>query len=549
MNLPNPVLSGLECRFERLSGTRLIDDYYAGAPELGEFYSGHPWSLAAYQRRADRLRRVFTGERLNALKTAVTPSSPGAERKLARIANGEGFVITTGQQAGLFGGPLYTIYKVLTAVKLAEKLERALGVPVAPLFWIPADDHDWEEVNHNSVIDPQNRLVNIVAEGPNDPPLSMGLRLLGEPIIPALRALQEALPENDFSNAQLARLSKVYQPDVTVADAYREWALETFAPFDVLVTTSSDVALKRHALPVLRRELEHAEEHARLLRAQSDRLLAAGYHEQVAIAQDAANVMYEDEFGRERLVREGDGWLVRRTKRFFEHREILELLETHPERFSANVLLRPVVESYSFPTLAYVGGPAEVSYFGQTGCLFSAHKVDMPLVMPRVSADLIEAKIRKVLDKFGLEAHDLRRPFHEIASQIARDELPEAVRVALHQVREDITNGYAGLVAAAQTIDPTLRGPLEGARNASHKQVEDAERKILTHLKKQNEIGLEQLRKASVHLYPEGIRQERVLGSVNYLARYGGDLLSGIAATLDVQLDAAVSGWDGVRCA
>jgi bacillithiol biosynthesis cysteine-adding enzyme BshC len=317
----------------------------------------------------------------------------------------------------------------------------------------------------------------------------------------------------------------------------------------LLITASSDVALKRHASPVMRRELENAEKHATLLRAQSDRLLAAGYHEQVAIATDAANVMYEDEHGRERLVREGDGWMVRRTKRFFSHAEILELLESNPERFSANVLLRPVVESYAFPTLAYVGGPAEVSYFGQTGCLFSAHHVDMPLVMPRASADLIEAKIRKVLDKFTLEPHDLRHPFHEIASQIARDDLPEEVRVALHQLREDLTNGYAGLVAGATGIDPTLKGPLEGARNASYKQVEDAERKILTHLKKQNEIGLDQLRKASVHLYPDGQRQERVLGGISYLGRYGEELLAGIAAALDVQLDAVVAGWDGVRCA
>ena len=549
MNLPSPVLTGLECRGERLSGTKLIEDYYAGAAGLGEFYAGHPWSLAAYQRRAERLRRVFTGERLHALKNAVEPSSPGAERKLARIANGEGFVITTGQQAGLFGGPLYTVYKVLTAVRLADNLERALGVPVAPLFWIPADDHDWGEINHVAVIDPQNQLVTIKVEGPSEPPLSMARRSWGEGINSALATLEESLPKNDFSSGQLALLRKLYHPEATVGDSYREWALQTFAPFDLLVTSSSDVALKRHAVPVLRRELEHAEEHARLLRAQSDRLLAAGYHEQVAIATDAANVMYEDEHGRERLVREADGWMVRRTKRFFEHQEVLELLQTHPERFSPNVLLRPVVESYAFPTLAYVGGPAEVSYFAQTGCLFSAHKVDMPLVMPRASADLIEAKIRKVLDKFGLTPRDLRHPFHEIASQIARDELPDEVRSALHALRADLTSGYANLVSAAQTIDATLKGPLESARNASYKQLDDAERKILTHLKKQNEIGLDQLRKASVHLYPDGQRQERVLGGVNYLGRYGGELLNGIAATLDVQLDAAGTGWDGVRCA
>ena len=195
MNLPNPVLTGLECRSERLSGTKLIDDYYAGEPGLGEFYAGYPWSLAAFQRRAERLRRVFTGERLHALKNAVEPSSPGAERKLERIASGEGFVITTGQQAGLFGGPLYTVYKILTAVRLADKLERALGVPVAPLFWIPADDHDWDEINHVAVIDPQNQLVTIKVEGPSEPPLSMARRPWGEGVNSALATLERVTAE------------------------------------------------------------------------------------------------------------------------------------------------------------------------------------------------------------------------------------------------------------------------------------------------------------------------------------------------------------------
>jgi bacillithiol biosynthesis cysteine-adding enzyme BshC len=320
-------------------------------------------------------------------------------------------------------------------------------------------------------------------------------------------------------------------------DAYRAVIAHTFARFDLLTTSSADPALKRYARPLIARELQHAQSHAQRLRKQTDRLVEAGYHEQVAIAEDAANVMYEDEYGRERLVRDDEGWLLRRTKRTFTHAEVMALVDREPERFSANVLLRPVLESFAFPSLAYVGGPAELSYIAQTGCLYAAHEVPMQLVYPRASADLIEAKVRKVLDKFTLTADDLRQPFHELASQIARDELPDSVATRLREMREGLTRDYGALVDATASIDPTLKGPLESARNASHKQLDDAERKILTHLKKQNEIGLEQLRKAAVHLYPNGARQERVVGTVAFLGKYGLGMLDGIADALAINLE------------
>ncbi len=543
------VLDGLEIRLESLSGTKLVRDYYSGDPELGTFYSGYPWSLSAFRRRAELVKRRATGERQRLLRESVEPTSPRAAEKLERIAAGEGFVVTTGQQAGLFGGPLYTAYKVLTTVKLAQVLEETLGVPVAPLFWSPADDHDWEEVNHMGVLDARNQLQRVELPGQPDSAVSMARRRVGEGIANTLQHLTELLPANEFAGRQLELLQTAYAPHAFFADAFKTVIAHTFARFDLLMVASSHKALKRFSIPLITRELEHTERHAALLRSQTDRLLAAGYHEQVAIADVAANVMYEDEHGRERLVQENGGWVLRRTKRQFRHEELLALLQSEPERFSPNVLLRPVVESNAFPTLAYVGGPAELSYFAQTGCLFVAHEVPMPLFFPRKSGDLVEAKVQKVLDKFGLTPLDLRRPFHELASQIARDELPHDVTSALQQLRRDITDGYGSLVNAATGIDQTLRGPLEGARNSSHKHLEDAERKILQHLKKQNEIGLEQVRKASTNLFPNGERQERVLGTINYLARYGESLLTGIMDALDLQIDAVVEGWDGVRCA
>jgi bacillithiol synthase len=541
-------VDGLELQVVPLPGPKLVEDYYAGVPQLAAFYSGFAWSPQAYRRRAELVQGAFSPERSALLRSAVFPTSSSAAAKLERIARGEGFVVTTGQQPGLFGGPLYTAYKILTAVRLAQILEQQLDAPVAPLFWVPADDHDWDEVNHVHVIDARNQLVRVEAASTTDAPLSMARRQFGEDVTASIDQLAAVLPQNDFAAEYLAILRECYTPHACVADAFRQFIARTFSSVDLLITYSADPALKRFAVPLFRAELENAEAHAWLLRQQTDRLIAAGYHEQVAIALDAANLMYEDENGRERLVREDGDWILRRTKRSFDQRELLNRLEAEPERFSANVLLRPVLESYAFPTLAYVGGPAEVSYFGQTGCLFSAHGVPMPLVFPRASLDLVEAKVRKVLDKFNLTPADFRRPFHEMVSQLARDELPEGVRAALLQLRRGLTSGYEALVEASAGIDVTLRGPLESARNASHKQVEDAERKILSHLKKQQAISIEQLQKASSNLFPEGQRQERVFGAVNYLARYGGALLSAVLVALDLQIERDVPGWDGVRC-
>jgi bacillithiol synthase len=542
------VLDGMEIQVGPLTSSQLVLDYHAGKAEIGSFYAGYPWSLSAFRRRAEQLKRR-SADHQAMLRAAVEATTPRAAEKLERIANGEGFVITTGQQPGLFGGPLYTGYKILTAVKLAHVLEQSLHVPVAPLFWLPADDHDWNEVNHVALLDAKNEVHRIDLQSEKDTAASMAIRRVGAGIEKALEQLIEILPRNDFSSEQMLLMRQAYAPDASYAEAFKTVIAHTFAPFDVLITVSSHPALKRFSAPLITQELEHTVRHAALLRAQTDRLLAAGYHEQVAIAADAANVMYEDETGRERLVRDRDGWLLRRTKRSFSHEELLRLAQAEPERFSPNVLLRPVVESAAFPTLAYVGGPAELSYFAQTGCLFAAHNVPMPLVFPRASGDLVEAKIRKVLDKFDLNTHDMRTPFHELASRIARDELPAGVTTALLELRRSVTEGYATLIEPAAGIDPTLRGPLESARNASHKHIEDAERKILHHLKKQNEIGLEQLRKASTNLFPEGEPQERVIGLINYLGRYGRALLGAIHDAVEIQFDERVEGWDGVRCA
>lgn len=531
-----------------LVGSRLIEDYLAGAAALAPFFAGHPFDPSAYARKANEIDARVTPTQRASLRSVIRPTSEAARAKLERILAGEGLVVTTGQQPGLFDGPLYTTHKVLTAVRLAAELQSLLGREVTPLFWLASNDHDWQEANHTHVIDVHNYLRRIELPERTDAPVSMAHRMLGADVDAAFDQLTQLLPGSEFTPALLEQVRRAYAPERTMADAFAERIETCFAEFDLLMVDATDPALCALARPLFERELSRTSEHARVLQSQTERVEAAGYSAQVSIASDAANVFYEDDLGRERLVREAGSWQLRRTKRRMDDSEVRALLADHSERFSPNVLLRPVVESALFPTLAYVAGPAETSYFAQIGCLFAEHEVGMPLIFPRASITLVEHKVRKVLDKMDLQLKDFRRPLQQLTAQIVRDELPAEVSEALSALRAGLDNGYETLERAARAIDPTLKGPLGKAHNASQGQLRDAEKKILVHVKARNEVVLDQVHKAAVNLFPNGEPQERVLTLIHYLVRFGPELLPAIARAIHISLDLPAPAWRGVEC-
>lgn len=448
---------------------------------------------------------------------------------------GDGLFVTTGQQPGLFTGPLYTVHKILSAVKLARALESALGRPVAPLFWVASDDHDWEEANHVYLLDRRQSLRRVeLGSDPAAPPVSMRRRLLGPEIEPALEKFRQNLPTTEFAGELLRLLYESYRPERTVAEAFTETIARLFAPFDLLLVDGGQPLVKELGIELMERELVDAAAHEALFAAQTRRLEAAGYRGQVPILPGATNLHYEDDEGRDRLFRSGDRFVLRRTGRGFGRTELLSLLHAEPVRFSANVVLRPIIESAIFPTVSYVGGPGEVSYFAQYGDLFRAHGIGAPVVFPRFSVLLIEEKVRQILDRFGLEPAAFRRPFDELSTRVIRDAVPGEVQEAVAALRCSIEEGYRHLEAAALRIDPMLAGPLQTGRNSSVVRLAEVEKRIVRHLKRQSGIELEQLAKAAANLYPTNQPQERVLNIFQYLARYGQELLPALGGGMRV---------------
>jgi bacillithiol biosynthesis cysteine-adding enzyme BshC len=529
----------LEIRMEPLRGPRLLRDYLAGEGSARSFYGGgSPYDVAGFRAKLEEVRGRFGREERARAAAALRPTSPGAAERLARFVDEGGAMVTTGQQTGLFTGPLYTVHKILTAVRLAEALERELGVVVLPVFWAASEDHDWAEVDHADVLDARGGVRRIRLPGDDSVPLPMSERSVGEGIEAALGELADALAGEPLAGECLTLLRGAYSPDATYAGAFRETVVRLFSGFDLLVTDAADPALKQASAPVLAEAILRTREHEALLRGRTAELEAAGYHAQVAVLPEGANVFHHGAAGRERLYARGEGWHTRQARRSFTADEVREAVAADPTRFSPNVFLRPVVESAVFPTLAYVGGPGEMAYFAQLEPLFGAFGMRMPVVYPRASVTLVSREARRAMERLGIGAAELDAPEHELVRRLARERVPAGVEEALRRLREGIAAGYAGLMEAAEAVDPTLRGALGGLRNRSLLAAADAERKIVSAAARAGEGIARDVRRVLAELRPQGAPQERVLNVFSYLAEHGPELLAGIAARIEVPLDA-----------
>lgn len=525
----------LEIQVAYPSGGAVARDYLEKTGTAGTFFAGHFTDPDAYVAKAREIEPRFDREaRQRAAEAIRVPAGADASRRERFVEEG-GYVVTTGQQPGLFGGPLYSIYKGITALRLAEALEALLGKPVLPLFWVASEDHDWAEANHAHVVNTDNELF-LASLGARVGEVHPSLHRipLGSDAVALRDAFIDALPRTDFSTPYADLLRDAVAEGVTLPGSFHRIMEELLGPLGMYFTDAADPALKAASAAVLDRELTHSKETEAVLAATARRLEEAGYGLQVALMEGGVNLFLEGPAGRERLYRENGGFRLRSSGELLELEVVRERAADDPSVLSPNVLLRPVVESAVFPTLSYVAGPGEIAYFAQLRDFFEAFSIGMPVVHPRLGATVVESKIRKVLDKFGMEPEALARPFHEVAGEIAREEVPEDIRRALGSLRGSLGKGVGELESAVKGLDPTLKGPAQHVRSQAFAALDEVERKVVQAVKRESEIALAQLEKAQLHLYPEGKPQERVLNIFYYLFRYGGAFLDTLRERFDV---------------
>jgi bacillithiol biosynthesis cysteine-adding enzyme BshC len=471
-------------------------------------------------------------------------ASPTREEQLARLRRPDAVAVTTGQQPGLFTGPLYTIHKAVSAAALARVLEEQWGRPVVPVFWLAGDDHDFTEASSAAWIAADGSLTGAeLPPRPADAPLTpMYRQPLGPAVTEALAALAGSLPTSEFRDTTLAWLERHYRPDTTVAAAFAGAIAELLAPLGVVAFDSTHPAAKRFAAPLLVRALQRSRELDVALARRSDELGDAARAAGITVGEDATLVMLEASQGRDRLVREDGGFATRRSRETFDLAALERIAADDPQRLSPNVLLRPVVESAILPTATYLGGPGELRYLELTPPLYQHLDVPRQLPLPRWSGIIVEPRVDRVLDKFGISLEELLEPAGPLESRLVRSELPAAAVAALGRLRTALEHEYEVVERTAVEVDPTLARPVQGARQQALTGTQDIEKKLVQHLKRRRETELGQLARARTAVAPDGKPQERVLTIAPFLSRYGPALLGELTDAFEGWYRAALEG-------
>lgn len=439
---------------------------------------------------------------------AVLPG-PGRDR----LASGEVLAVTTGQQPGLFTGPMYTIHKALSAITLARRLEQERGIPVVPVFWIAGDDHDFAEANHAAVLGLDGELVTItLRERPHEAPqLPLFRELCGPEIRAALDALDAALPDGECKPDVRHWLESSYRPEANLADAGAEALNRLLAGRGLAVFRPYDRNAKRAGAPWILKALDET------------------------LPDGLTPVMVEGQLGRDRLRPEGADFVTRRGNERFTRAQLQRIGAEAPERLSPNVLLRPVVEAALFPTVAYVGGPGEMEYLPESAPLFTRLGVAAQAHVPRWSGLILDARVDKLLTKLGLTPADFESQPGVLESRFAQADLPPELAATLKQLRDDIDARYGRIAAEVRPLDPTLERTVQSARNAALAGTNEIEKKLVASLKRTQGTVVNQLARTRAALKPGGKPQERVVTAASFLARDGLTLLD--------EIDAEVARW------
>jgi bacillithiol biosynthesis cysteine-adding enzyme BshC len=513
---PNGNMNSLHIPVDirRFPGTRkLAADYAFQFSSLAPFFSGDPGSPESWRAaiaNAQNHRRDRAG--LSALIATQLDrrGAPGPAREAAaRLADPRTVAVITGQQAGLFGGPLYTLYKGMSAVKMAARIAETYQVPTVAVFWVESEDHDWDEVSSCSVLDADFQLrVITVAPPPGAGQTPIGLLTLGDDIDAAIDRLAATLPPTEFTASILDDLRTAYRPGVTLSDAFARWIDGLLGGLGVIVFDCSDRAAKPLARRIFAHEVAHAGKTWELAREAGEQLVAAGYHAQVEAPAQTGAALFRLNGGRTPLeAGAGPG--------------IEEEARQHPESFSPNVLLRPIVEDTLFPTVCYVSGPNELAYLAQLRKVYEHFGVPMPLFVPRASATILDSASARFLEKHDLPFEALQAQDDSALNRLLAASLPESVDLALKDADAAISGAMAAIITAVPAVDATLEGAAKSTLGRLQHDLSTLRGKVISAAKKRDDTLRRQFSRARAQAFPGGIPQERVVGSVALLNRYG----------------------------
>jgi bacillithiol synthase len=517
---------------------RLAADYAYDFKSVAPFFSGDPADRRAW---ADAIARTQTHDRHRDEVAAVIArqqerrQSPPAARENGRLlANRNTVAIVTGQQAGLFGGPVFTLLKALTALKLADQVSRDHGVPAVAIFWIDGEDHDWEEVRSCTVFEHDLRpeTVSLPAR-PGADPVPIATIPLDESILAALDQIEHVLPPTEFRPMLLGALRRAYTPGTGMADAFGRWIEHVLGDRGLIVYDSSDLASKPLASQIFARELSHPGQTVKLAALAGSDLTARGYHAQVNAHDDSLALFHLD--GSRRAIRQHDHTFVVGERRY-PPAQLLRQATEQPTVFSPSVLLRPVVQDTIFPTIGYVAGPNELAYLGQLRRVYEHFGVPMPLMYPRATATIFDAAALRFLNKYNLPLEALQAQDEAALNGLLEAQIPQLIEESFSGATKAIESQMTRVIQTVPALDPTLEGAARSTLGRMQHDLETLHTKIIQAAKRRDETLRRQFIHARALAFPDGHPQERTIGFAWFLNQYGPALVERLDEELPLDL-------------
>lgn len=528
--------------FSEIPGqSKLFLDFIADPAALARFY---PTGVTTHSDVALRIPDVLAGfkvdrERLaDALKAQNILFGAGSLtlENIELLRRPGTVAVLTGQQAGLMTGPLYTIYKALSAVKMAVCLNDR-GFDAVPVFWAATEDHDFDEVSIATVAAGEGNLVDVrhIPEKYSEK-MPVGKVELDGSVGEAINELFSTLPQTEFTAEITEIFENAYRPGATFGSSFASLISRIAAGYGLIVVDPLDLELKRLASPIYVKAVENAREIVTAVIERGRELADAGYHVQVAVGEDYYPFFLQDEEGRRTTLKFVDGDSVgavdSRTK--ITPGELKDLAVNSPERLSPGVMLRPVVQDYLFPTVCYFGGGAEIAYFAQNRAVYDTLRRPVTPILHRQSFTIVEARFSRTMEKLGLELIDLLGETDGLRSDLVARVIDPGTAKLFADVEEKVNTELHRLDEALSAIDLSLASAFAKRRRkmmyhiaATHKNFER------TRLAK-DEVVDRQLRAALANLAPRGALQERSINVAQFLDRYGMYFIEWVYRSIDL---------------
>jgi bacillithiol synthase len=521
--------------FEKLPFSELFCDYINQTDRLGPFYQGHPFDEQQILKNAESFE--FTGNRDLSADALIAFNqkfdAPDITiKQIEKFRDPESLAVVTGQQITLYGGPLFTVYKTLTAIVYAKKWQNLLNRPVIPVFWMADEDHDYEEAGEIGLLNDDSWINLTLENGKTGQPV--GRELLGASYTSFENEFLDLLPESDFTDELLAELRKYYKEGHTFRDAFGRWFLHLFAKHGVILAGSDDPGIKKLTFEPMLRAAESYAELFKQLDNQSNDLESNGYKRQ-ALVQDS-NLFYIDpDLGRLKIEQKNRTW-ISSNGQSWSNEELLGEIRQHPENFSPNVFLRPLMQDRLVPAIAYVSGPGELAYYGQMKKTYEWMQQPMPILIPRFSVTLLEPAIDRIMKEVPLELHEYSDRIEDLESRYLErtDKFDvEGIFKNWHNQVRDITNISKDKI---KEIDPTLEASADKAGTVFENELDELKKKVYRSIKKQESIQINRIHRIKENLFPGGSLQERQVSLIFYMNKYGPDLWDRLLEILEEEL-------------